>query len=268
MFLWATSWAQLNGNWWAENWLTLMLGVGGIIATFLGIYIGYLLGRKDKCPCYKVRSNNLVKGLTQKISELEIHYHGHGAPVENVTVTRILLWNSGRDPIKASDVVKAEPITVRMKNPCTILSATLVYQQEPSNQFEITRRQDKTAATVSFNHMGYMEGVIVQVVHTGMSNNDLELTGRIIGPGELKKISPPEGWKKRLRDNSWILFVIGFLVAFPIMRIEESLGIPRELVADVGFPSMFLFVLIWILLSSLVAKMRGPTLLDRFQENF
>jgi len=80
-------------------WLVLIAAACTIVAVPLA-FIFYLRSRKEKLPRYAVRSNNIIKGSKAVIPGLTVHFQGHGEPIENLTVSKVVFWNASRETIR------------------------------------------------------------------------------------------------------------------------------------------------------------------------
>jgi hypothetical protein len=153
--------------------LTILFGLSG--------YVIYFLQKKERRPSYSLRTLNLIHyGVSATAPALEIHYKGYGEPITNLSITKIRFWNDGREPIKKADVVRAEPITIAIRDGYTILDETILQEKEKSNTFAISKNREKTIITLTFDHIARHEGVVLQVFHTGTSNKDITIKGKLV----------------------------------------------------------------------------------------
>src|SRR5436305_15168997 len=80
---------------WVSHAITLAVGIAG---AFLTIRYGMLRRLRYRC-----RSFCIIFGYVNKLPGLEVRYHGFGQPVENVTISKLALWNAGRSTIRKCD---------------------------------------------------------------------------------------------------------------------------------------------------------------------
>src|SRR5207248_1661915 len=125
-------------------WAILLLGLCTILSVPLAVWglIVTIRGTRVERPYYVTKSNNIVRNLTTQIPEVQIGYHGYGQPVENLTVTKLLFWNGGKEAIRKGDVTKADPLRIRVRQGCIILGVSTLYT-DPVNQFTVTRSADR-----------------------------------------------------------------------------------------------------------------------------
>ena len=99
--------------------------------------------------------------------------------------TKIILWNSGNDPLKREDIAS---LTISASGTGRISSAVIEKQNEKSNMFSVKTRDGK--AIVDFKYMNKNQGAVVKVYHTG-SANKISFDCKIIGGGvKAKKLDP------------------------------------------------------------------------------
>jgi hypothetical protein len=156
---------------WVTHAVTLVIGIASAAVT-----IRYGMLRRLK---YRCKSFRLIVDSTTKLPELEVRYPGFGQPVENVTVSKVALWNAGRGTIKKGDVLGKDNLRITIDQKYVILSAGIVQQENHLNAFEVTKSQDRKSVTVGFDFMNPSEGAVFQVVHTGTKSRDLTMSGTI-----------------------------------------------------------------------------------------
>jgi hypothetical protein len=218
-----------------NQWFVVIAAVCTMVSVPLTFYF-YLKSKRAKLPRYAIRSNNLIKGTKNVIPAVTIRFAGHGEAIDNLTVSKVIFWNAGRDTIKKRDIITPPGIIVQAKNGCTILDAEIVHRTTPENEFEVTKAQDKSQLRVTFKYMDRNEGVLIQVFHTGVKDDDIEVLGKIMGAGSPVKLyipnphlapqKTPEKYS-RTWDNVILMFAIcfPFLLCFLIWLLS---ALPRE----------------------------------------
>ena len=84
---------------------SLWLSIGfPILLAVVSMVVTILYGMRKRLT-YQRRSFGLVFGGVNKLPGMEIRYHGHGPSVENLTVSRIAIWNAGRGDVRKSDIL-------------------------------------------------------------------------------------------------------------------------------------------------------------------
>lgn len=158
--------------------VTCVLSVMSFIGVPLAV-IFYVKSRREKSPCFAMRSFNVFRDYVSQIEGLEIKYGG--LRVETLTVTHLLFWNRGREPIRREDVASSDPIAIAPRSGCNILHAECLQVKKEANRFCVTMNQDDSSAVIDFDYVAKDEGVVLELVHTGKASSDLSVRGTIIG---------------------------------------------------------------------------------------
>ena len=81
----------------------------GILSLILG-YIFYRAGLRLKKPSWDIRSNNLIKDFSSSITDLDILYKSQ--KVQNITISRVIFWNDGKDTINRDDIASTHQLKI------------------------------------------------------------------------------------------------------------------------------------------------------------
>jgi hypothetical protein len=156
------------------------------IISILLAYIFYRRSKRSKEPCWAVRTTTLIEGYSTRLSDLQVLYKGD--EVENLSVSRVVLWNTGSDTINASDIADANPLRIlATANGVIILDAKLVATNNSSSRPSVDVLPDRKSALLSFDYLDKDQGAVIQVIHTGITSDDLLLDGDIKGAKCLRK---------------------------------------------------------------------------------
>lgn len=262
------------GMWLGENpWLALIGFIIGILGLVFGFYF-YMKSNKTKLPCYSGRSYNVVEGLGSVLEPLKILYSGQ--EIKNLTITKIAFWNAGKDTIDyIKDIAPANPLIIRVVEGCKILDAKILKQNNPVNRFSINISNDFCSALVKFDYIDKDEGAVIQVIHTGKSNADLDLFGTIKGAGSpryKRTRSPPipTGYlsSKNARTKRYIVGGISLIIAaiLNILAVNEIITTGTWLMPFVIL--CFLVSLPYWGWAYLFMRRTIPKGLDIFEESF
>jgi len=161
-------------------WARLVTLILAIIGPLLAIFF-YSKGRKERLPCYDTLGFNLVKSFKGRFEALQVLYDGR--LVHDLTVTRVILWNAGRETIRAEDVAGNDPIAIRPTTQCVILDAKVVQKNNLASQFEVDLRNSNVICR--FEYLDKDEGAVIQIVHTGGGAHLIEVGGSVKGAGRL-----------------------------------------------------------------------------------
>jgi len=170
-------------EWLSKNpWVTVIGFVTGILGVVLAV-VFYYKSQKIKSPLYVSKTTNIIKGLTSRIKELEIRYGGQ--PIENLSVTRVAFWNGGSDTIEKTDVPASDPICVEVKSGCLILESKVIGVSNEANCFGI-QIDDHKIARITFDYVDKNDVAVIRVLHTGTSDKDIQIKGKVKGAGLVK----------------------------------------------------------------------------------
>lgn len=211
-----------------------------ILSTILAI-IFYFRGKKEKILRYDIKSFSLITNNINKFDLLNIEYDGH--KIDNLTVSRFAVWNSGKEPIRHADIAKSSPISIKVEDGI-ILKCNLIAQSNPSNMFTYSISNNKDSVVLDFDFIDYDNTAIVEILHT---NTDVAINGCVIGGKEIKKSSFPK-LPQHIRRNAIIgLFLVSILfVICDIAVINYYRNMP-----EYGQESIVLFFVIILSLTLL-----------------
>ena len=159
-------------------------GVTFNIITFFGMIIGFTLAiifyRKSKrllLVTYAVRTIELIKGSAENLKLLKIIYNDKIVPT--LSISKIALWNGGRDTINQSSFANLSPLKIKLDDKYDILEASVLYMKNSSNDFKITVGENLKYIDIEFDYFDKNEGLILQIYHTGKNSDNIKVEGRI-----------------------------------------------------------------------------------------
>ncbi len=203
--------AQIGTN----PWLTVLGFIVAIIGIALTI-IFYFKSKRVKSPCYAIKSYNIIKDFVSKFEALEMRYGGQ--IIKNLTVSKIVFWNAGSETIDKEDIVKADPITINIKDGYKILDQKIIATNNETNNFSLSGSIDQSNVNINFEYIDKNDGIVVQLIHTGNFDKDIKVQGRIKGAGNLKyidlKIIP-----SRLQAFEGLIGAIALILPFSLIFI-------------------------------------------------
>ncbi len=150
----------------------LLFFVIGVIITILLFFIG----SRERKPTYAIKSFNIVESFSNIVKSMKMLYEDE--QIENLTVTKIAILNRGRKSIRREDVSTSEPIQIHISEGYKILDAKFISIIEKANQFNIRLTKDRSHFIVDFEYMDKDQGVVIQMFHTGLSDEDIEISGK------------------------------------------------------------------------------------------
>lgn len=154
--------------------------------TVFGVIFSLYQFQKDRNKReFSVSKNGylVVKNGKKKIHSLSILFDGK--EVDNVTITKITIWNSGSEDIRREDIASERPLILKASKNVEILNAEIIVQTDSTNKFSII---SVTADVIhlDFEYANRNDGIVIQVIHTGNSD-DLSFDCKIKGGKPIKK---------------------------------------------------------------------------------
>ena len=181
---------------------------------------------------YFETSTNIFKDLSDKFELLEILYKGQ--KIKNLTITKIIFWNNGKETIKKEDIVPSDPLVLEVDKGFQILDVK-IFPNNSSSKFTYSISDDLSTAKLDFDYIDKNEGAVIQISHSGYSSENIQLKGKIMGVGE--------PIRRQKTFKSYVTVPIGG-ITIPIFRkqlIEYQLKIKSEYYAF-GFASLFFLI--------------------------
>jgi hypothetical protein len=117
-------------------------------------------------PTYQYRALRLVrKGERAFPEEVEITFKGKS--VIQLTMTHIILWNSGKAMLEGKNIVTDDPLRLEFNKPAEILRARVLKSTRESNKFKVEINPSSSNVVVcSFDYLDPGDGVVIELLHT------------------------------------------------------------------------------------------------------
>jgi hypothetical protein len=154
----------------------------GLTSLALGI-VFFANGRRArmKGPTWHARSNNLIQNFSSKVPGLEILFRND--KIDTLTVTRLAFWNRGMATIDRNDIAPADPVKIISTGDARLLNVEIIQTNNSASQVETSLDPDGKSALIAFDFLDHNQGVVVQIIHTGVSGDALTVQGTIKGAG-------------------------------------------------------------------------------------
>lgn len=162
-------------------WFQLSSVAIGLLGIAVAVFL-YIVTRRYKRIWYDVRSFTVVRRERSPGSPLRVLFADQ--PVEALTITKVALWNSGKDALRAEDFPEKEALRLTVANELEILEASIIQNTSEACNCRITRKA-KSCFEIEFEFLDRRDGLVVQIAHTGTSSGDVKLLGRIVGSGKI-----------------------------------------------------------------------------------
>ena len=187
------------------------LSLIAVISLILAIYFG-ISSKKVKRFYYFKKTNKLVSFNSNKPASLHLFYDD--IEVQDVSVTRIAVWNSGNEVINAEDLVESEPLSIKSidgkSDDIRILDSSIEYVTDATNKFILLASEESKVENkdedhtykevVNFDYAGKRDGFILQIIHSG-DLAPIYLDCRIKGGQDICEIDSRGRKQYHLRDS-------------------------------------------------------------------
>jgi len=162
-----------------ENLAGEIIGVLGILVGAAVSYYFYYKSKREKSPCWAIKSNNLISGFESELPDLQILYKAKN--LKNLTISKILFWNDGAETINEKDLETINPLRIISRENIKLLDVKILESNNNSSQITTTFDENNNCINLLFDYLDKNQGCVIQVIHTGLSSNDLCIVGDIKG---------------------------------------------------------------------------------------
>lgn len=255
-------------------WLNFVYVILTIVSIILAI-IFYFRSRRLRKPAFAIRNVNLIKDKIKKIELVEILFQKQH--IDNLSIARIAIWNDGDETIRHEDVALVDPIRIETIGNVEILEAKIVYEKQEANKFILDIDSSKKKLIINFDYFDRNEGIILQIFHTGQTEDELSVNGTIKGFGKIQKIPGPLFLKfaskldfvKKIKRR-YRRIILGILLIITPIIVVIGKYIPQPKFSKNKFlmeylPLLIIFIMYWSMgLSAL--KKRIPKGFELFED--
>jgi hypothetical protein len=215
----------------------IQVHVETMIAIIVGFIVSFYFYRrtiKKKKPVYWIKTIPIIWDSIVKNHPLEIMCSGQ--KVNNLSISKILLCNEGKDTITSTDIAPTESIRIVIDNNFDILDAEIIYQKNLANNFQIKISDDKKSIDISFDYFDFGEGVVIKLLHTANLSHYIKILGKgktineIIKKGKNITQKSIKRKNRLVKIDKWLLehnavniskyFAIFVMICLPITYIE------------------------------------------------
>lgn len=216
------------------NWI----GVGlGVIALLYALYEG-TKKRGPRLAFQHIGSRLIGESADLLPDELEVTYAG--SVVKNLSLTRIVIWNSGRSPLRNSDVPATDRIKIYFQDESEILRAEVTQVTRDVNALSIeVDSVNRKYVEVRFDFMDPGDGSLISVWHTSQKTAP-KLSGTVIGQknGPMsygRFVWRGESSSKFERNNAKIVRAIDKISSSPVIMSLLIMTLSLSMILDALF---------------------------------
>lgn len=162
-----------------SDFLWVILSIGTLLAIPSTIFTIYTWRRgRKKSEFSTVKTSYKIISSEKKTSEKMVFLYD-GKSINDLSVSKIAIWNSGNNEIRKEDIVSDCPLRIISQGDSTILDAEIIIQSDPADKFSVSSI-DSNAVELGFDYVNKNDGIVVQIFSCG-DTEDLAVDCKIKG---------------------------------------------------------------------------------------
>jgi hypothetical protein len=214
----------------------------GLVGVLLAI-IFYFNPLNSKNIHYNIQNFPLFEDYVQQIEGIQIFVDGK--EIKNLTVSNIIIWNSGNSVIEYNDIPIKNQLSIKLLNDNTeIISTKVLYQTNIGNDVFVNIIDDHSIL-FGFEYLNKNDGFVIQILHTEKGLNANNVFGEIKGVGEIKH-NINSGINNNIGIFFNIFYIIVFLFIFTLFYTKIELNILNKII------SFFLKIFICLIITLII----------------
>jgi hypothetical protein len=218
------------------DWIELGVGafLGGVISILIDHF--FISENTERRIEYEIESSRVI---TEKIPaepapapSLKILFgtDRESEDVQVLTSSVIKLQNTGYTVVENANISPDDPIRIHARDDAKIYQTRILDTRGTANNFLVTPRYVKYI-DIGFSFLNPMDGVKIQIFHSGRSGDALEIRGTIIGGPKIREKSH---WKRDLRQVLIVPAIASILLGLVVFflfpwAVQNVLGTPVQL---------------------------------------
>jgi len=233
------------------------IGLGGFIIGVAGLLFSYYVAKRDKKVknlSHYLFSNTIISDSQSIFPKLAVTYDG--ITLENFTVSKVRIFNSGTETIMPDDIAKSDPIRfcIQQTDKVKMLDSGAIYSSDPNNNFRIIQ-VDENTVEINFDFIEPKDEFVFQVIHTGKDSEVIKTTGTVIGAKS--KFSDKKSLDTKRKYSSRISAVITSSILasiFGVISLLSFLMLNNYLLGGLCFIPAILFIFLAIRIATVKVK--------------
>jgi len=179
-----------------------LVNLGGFIFGVLGVVLAvifYFRGRQVLGLKYEAKSFDLITAKISQLPGFAATYKNR--PLENLTASRLAIWNSGTTVVSAENIAPNDKIRISLPEDAEFLNATVTFASSLATNVTVSLEGSRHEAIVHFDYLSPRDGCVISFLHTGKADSVPSMLGSVKGFG-----SP------RLYKLTWPIKVLDIIV--------------------------------------------------------
>jgi hypothetical protein len=174
----------------------------GIAVGMLGLLLSYYFYRKSlrsKRPYCLTFTHSISPSVLVNVPDLHITYKGSSVPT--LSVTKLVFWNAGSETINAGDVPNNSPFSISIAGDGRVLNFNLDFVKKNGNGVALSVDETHKKVTAEFDYFDKNDGFVVELLHTGESDDDVKIEAIFKGAHDLvhRSAAPLRSLPKSIR---------------------------------------------------------------------
>lgn len=210
----------------------ILIGIAGLMAAYY-FYRQSVLERTPTFLVDPVRAT-IIDSSGPRLSDLSVLYHGKPVGDRSVTAVRVYFWNSGRMPIRRSDVLR--PVECVLPTDSEILDFRVLKSSRDITGIALSAAAGNPGnrLEVGFDIPEKDDGAALQIIYAGPQDAAIHFEGVIVGAAQptLKAVRAPrsseQAFERLNRIIGWGGMLLGALLVgvavFLRLRGRSSTG--------------------------------------------
>jgi hypothetical protein len=233
--------------------INLIIGIAFLILGSVITYF-YTIKSSQKRIEYEIKSYRLIsEKLSEKLSQNPLfQFHLGDEPIISLTSTIVKIENTGYNEIESDDIAPGGPIQITAQNNIRIYHGQISERHGTNNDFDLLT--ENNISRLSFHHINSGEGVKIQIFHSGIGDDDIKITGTVVGGPLLSKKSD---WKVNFKGLSTAyasVITTVFIFGFVLLNFNSNIVAIASAVVIVVFGFLFGILVIMVFSQKLFSK--------------
>ena len=198
-----------------EIWINILVAT---IAIVIPIILYYISQRKKKLSCLFLPFFSLVDVRNEVKDKIKIYYNDE--LVENLSMRKVKIKNSGNLSIRKKDIVK--PLEFVFENHVKIMDYSITEPKEEGIEIELEHKADKNSIQCSFDLLNKGDEFTLEFVYLGENKKSPDVISRIDGIKriDIEDYTISDVKERRLQLVGTVYIILGFLMSI----LSLSLG--------------------------------------------
>lgn len=162
----------------SNPWVGMLTTILTIVGFAFGIYT-YVVPIGVHDLTYSVSPVKAVAVKSGQVTDLEVSYKGTAISTD-ITVVQLAVWNKGRLPIRAENILRGIQITTSPTS--QILDASIRKQSRDVIDFQVDSSHfTEGYIPLSWKILERNDGAVIQIIYAGTVDTDIKVTGVVEG---------------------------------------------------------------------------------------